>query len=79
MHLLYMCTYDQSTSFYNHQVELIDQLRTIAYAVKSARDAHRQTTLIHGLQRLSDKFVTKFQLPLDPALLVNGIEIKVQC
>ena len=61
----------------NWQAELIDQLRAVAYAVKAARDTHRQTTLIHGLQRLTDKFVSKFQLPLDPALLVSGIEIKV--
>jgi hypothetical protein len=62
---------------YNYQAELINQLRAIAYAVKSARDTHRQTTLIRGLQGLSHKFVSKFQLPLDPALLVRGIEIKV--
>ena len=55
----------------------MDQLRAIANAVKSARDTHRQTTLIHGLQRLSHKFVSQFQLPLNPALLVRGIEIKV--
>ena len=59
------------------QVELVDHLRTVANAVKSAREAHRQTTLIHELQRLSDKFVSKFRLPLDPALFVKGIDIEV--
>ena len=61
------------------QVELVDQLRTVANAVKSARDTHRQTTLIHELRGLSEKFFGKFRLPLDPALLVKGIDIEVCC
>lgn len=59
------------------QLELVDQLRTVANAVKSARDTHRQTTLIHELRRLSGKFVSEFRLPLDPALLVKDIDIEV--
>ena len=58
-------------------MELVDHLRTVANAVKSAREAHRQTTLIHELQRLSNKFISTFRLPLDPALLVKGIDVKV--
>lgn len=61
------------------QVELVDHLRTVANAVKSVREAHRQTTLIHELQRLLNKFVSTFRLPLDPALLVKGIDVKVRC
>ena len=51
----------------------------LAGSVKSARETHRQTTLICELQRLSDKFVGTFRLPLDPALLVTGIDIEVMC
>ena len=53
----------------------MEQLCVVASAVKQARDAHRQTTLITELRGVADKFVGTFRLPLDPALLVRGVDV----
>ena len=56
----------------------MQQLCSVATAVKSSRDSHRQTTLVQELKGVADKFIGKFRLPLNPALLVKGIDIEVQ-
>ena len=59
------------------QVELVEQLVAVAAAVKVTRDAHRQTVLVKELQRVGERFVSDFRLPLSPALLVQGLDIEV--
>ena len=56
---------------------MVEQLCAVATAVKNMRDSHRQTTLIEELKKVADKFVGQFRLPLNPALLVKGIDIEV--
>ena len=55
----------------------MEQLFSVAVAVKNTRDSHRQTTLVQELQGVADKFHGKFRLPLNPALLVKSIDIEV--
>ena len=59
-------------------MELVEQLCSVAGSVKASRDSHRQTTLVQELRRVGGKFVGQFRLPLDPALLVSGIDIEVR-
>ena len=59
------------------QVELVDQLVAVAAVVKATRDAHRQTVLVQELQRVGERFVGEFRLPLSPSLLVKGLDIEV--
>jgi hypothetical protein len=59
------------------QVELVEQLCVVATAVKTSRDAHRQTTLVQELKKVVDKFIGQFRLPLNPSLLVKGIDVEV--
>ena len=61
-----------------HQVELVEQLVAVAAAVKVTRDAHRQTVLVKELQRVGERFVSDFRLPLSPAMLVRGLDIEVR-
>lgn len=56
----------------------MEQLCAVAVAVKSSRDAHRQTTLVQELNRVANKFIGQFRLPLNPSLLVRGIDIDVR-
>ena len=55
----------------------MEQLCAVATAVKGSRDSHRQTTLVQELQAVADKFIGQFRLPLNPSLLVKGIDIEV--
>lgn len=55
----------------------MDALCSVAEAVKASRDAQRQTTLVHELKRVAMAMVGQVCLPLDPALRVSGINIKV--
>ena len=60
-----------------HQVELVEQLVAVAGVVKSTRDAHRQTVLVQELQRVGERLMSEFRLPLSPSLLVRGLDIEV--
>ena len=60
-----------------HQVELVEQLVAVAGVVKSTRDAHRQTVLVQELQRVGERLMSEFRLPLSPLLLVRGLDIEV--
>ena len=55
----------------------MEQLSSVAVAVKNTRDSHRQTSLVQELQGVADKFRGKFCLALNPALLVKSIDIEV--
>ena len=61
------------------QEELVEQLVAVAAVVKATRDAHRQTMLVHELQRVKERMVGDFRLPLSPSLLVRGVDVEVQC
>ena len=56
----------------------MEQLCAVANAVKVSRDAHRQTTLVEELNRVAEKFIAQFRLPLNPSLLVKGMDIEVR-
>ena len=43
-----------------------------------ARDAHRKTVLVKELQRVGERFVSDFRLPLSPAMLVRGLDMEVR-
>lgn len=60
------------------QEELIEQLVAVAAVVKATRDAHRQTVLVHELQRVGERIVGELRLPLSPSLLVRGLDIEVK-
>lgn len=49
----------------------------MANAVKSSSFSHRQTTLVKGLQSITDKLLGPFTLPLNPAMVAKGISIEV--
>ena len=55
----------------------MEQLVAVAGVVKATRDAHRQTILVQELQRVEERFVGEFRLPLSPSLLVRGLDIEV--
>lgn len=55
----------------------MEQLVAVAGVVKATRDAHRQTVLVQELQRVEERFVGEFRLPLSPSLLVRGLDIEV--
>ena len=55
----------------------MEQLGSVAMAVKASRDAQRQTTLVQELRQLNRQLVGHFRLPLNPAIRVKGIDIEV--
>lgn len=63
----------------SHQSDLMATLSSVAEAVKGARDAQRQTTLVRELQKLSTSLPPVFRLPLNPALQCCDIDIQVCC
>ena len=60
------------------QAELVETLRGVAITVKASKDAQRQTTLVHELQRASVSLPPVFRLPLNPALQCCDIDIQVE-
>jgi phosphatidylinositol-4-phosphate 3-kinase len=58
------------------QEELVEQLVAMAAVVKATRDAHRQTMLVHELQRVKERMVGDFRLPLSPSLLIRGVDFE---
>lgn len=59
------------------QAEFIHKLSDVSTSVKGARDAQRQTTLVHELQNLSSTLPPVFRLSLNPALQCCDIDIEV--
>ena len=58
--------------------EPLERLVAVAAAVKVTQDAHRQTVLVRELQRVGERLVSDFRLPLSPAMLVRGLDIEVR-
>ena len=52
-------------------------LRDAAMATKGTREAQRQTILVQELQRVASLITASFSLPLNPAMLVSGLDIEV--
>ena len=46
-------------------------------ATKGTREAQRQTILVQELQKVSSLITGSFALPLNPAMLVSGLDIEV--
>ena len=74
--LLFACGEEMAMEL-SHQSDFMDALRSVAEAVKAARDAQRQTTLVRELQKLSSSLPPFFRLPLNPALQCSDIDIEV--
>ena len=47
-------------------------------ATKGTREAQRQTILVQELQKVASLITTSFPLPLNPAMLVSGLDIEVR-